>query len=504
VLHQTLFLVLGASIVFAQQEPSEITGRVIDSHSSEPLALVQIQLAGTAFRTTSTADGKFRLTNIPAGDYVLHASTVGYILLRQNFTLASHEQKTFELLLTPTNSNRVDSVDVKTDTFDLERQESASALTLEASEQKNLGSVLADDPLRAVQSLPGVTANNDFSAEFSLRGASFDRVGLYLDGILLHSPFHTVEGEAQHGSLTIFNGDMLDEMTLYEGAWPVRYSDRTAGMLAIATREGDRSQIHMHISASASNVGVLAEGPIGKTKRGSWLVAFRKSYLQYILNRVDFGKDEPPLAFGFIDGQARLTYDLTPKHTVSLSVMDGFSNLDRTTGRAQLGINSPMTTGFRFTELNLASRYSPNTKFLITNRFAWMRERADAQNNASAGLAGDAYGEWIWHTDGTWVWSRSHALDFGASFRRVRDEGFSNLFDISPTVGRALDVYNGSVKRSGAYAQQSFTLANGRIHMTGGVRWDANSASVVNVTSPYASIAYQPFAATKIQIDWGQ
>ena len=42
------------------------------------------------------------------------------------------------------------------------------------------------------------------------------------------------------GSLTIFNGDMTDDMTLYEGAWPVRYSDRTAGILAVDTREGNR------------------------------------------------------------------------------------------------------------------------------------------------------------------------------------------------------------------------------------------------------------------------
>jgi hypothetical protein len=38
-----------------------------------------------------------------------------------------------------------------------------------------------------------------------------------------------------------------------------------------------------------------------------------RSYLQYILNRIDFG-DQAPLAFGFTDGQARLDFDLSPKH----------------------------------------------------------------------------------------------------------------------------------------------------------------------------------------------
>jgi hypothetical protein len=38
---------------------------------------------------------------------------------------------------------------------------------------------------------------------------------VYLDGVLLHSPFHTVDGQADNGSLTIFNGEVIDDMTLY-------------------------------------------------------------------------------------------------------------------------------------------------------------------------------------------------------------------------------------------------------------------------------------------------
>ena len=146
--------------------------------------------------------------------------------------------------------------------------------------------------------------------------------------MLLHAPFHTTDGQADNGSLTIFNGDLTDDMTLYQGAWPVRYSDRTAGILAVDTRQGNREKIRSQFSASASNAGILLEGPLGKNKRGSWLANFRKSYLQYIINRIDFG-DEAPMAFGFTDGQSRLDYDLTPKHALSLSYVDGSSSVDR-------------------------------------------------------------------------------------------------------------------------------------------------------------------------------
>ena len=205
------------------------------------------------------------------------------------------------MTLTSTTAKRTDTVEVSAGAFDDVTIPSAAALTLEGPERKNLASVLADDPLRAVQTLPGVTSNNDFDSEFSLRGASFDRIGLYLDGILLHAPFHTTDGQSGDGSLTIFNGDMTGVMTLYEGAWPVRYSDRTAGILAVETREGNREGVHGRVTASLSNAGVVLEGPLGKNQRGSYLLAFRKSYLQYILNRILFQADS---------GAPRVTVDV--------------------------------------------------------------------------------------------------------------------------------------------------------------------------------------------------
>jgi hypothetical protein len=367
--------------------------------------------------------------------------------------------------------------------------------------------VLADDPLRAVQSLPGVTSNNDFDSEFSLRGASFDRIGLYLDGVLLHSPFHTTDGQSGDGSLTIFNGDMTDDLTLYEGAWPVRYSDRTAGILAVDTREGNRQQLQGRLEASSSNAGGLFEGPLGKKQRGSWIVSFRKSYLDYILNRIDFG-DQPPLTFGFTDGEARLTYDLTPKHTISISDVEGASGVDRTAFQSELGVNTVMTSGFRFSLLNLGSRYAPNERVLITNHLAWSRERGDVENRDNALLNRQAYNEWTWHGDVSVSWLSDkpgkNTLDFGGLFRQLRQDGSTLLFVFTPVQVPSQDVFRGSGNRAGGYVQQSYGFFSERVRLTGGVRQDEFSQSTVQVTSPYASASFAPLKRTHVQFDWGQ
>src|SRR5438105_2194952 len=234
-----VLLMLAAATGFAQVRTGEVSGRVVSARDSQPLGLVQVDLAGSPLSGVTDSAGAFRISNVPAGTYTLRASVVGYRVIEQAFTLAAGEAKTFEVVLTPSTITLTDSTVVTADPF-ATPETTATGFTLQGDEQKNLAGVLADDPLRAVQDVPGVTSNDDFSSAFSVRGAPFDRVGVYLDGVLLHSPFHTVDGQADNGSLTVFNGDLLDQMTLYQGAWPVRYADRTAALLSGETRQVTR------------------------------------------------------------------------------------------------------------------------------------------------------------------------------------------------------------------------------------------------------------------------
>jgi hypothetical protein len=290
------------------------------------------------------------MPTVALGDYVLNVFTVGYHLLRQSFHLDAMEVKEFEVILTPDTLRQTDKVEVKAAPFETIHQDSPSTLTLEGNDTKNLGSVLADDPLRAVQNLPGVSSNNDFDARFSLRGADFSRIGLYLDGVLLHAPFHMVEGQNLSGSGTAFNGDIVEEMELYEGAYPVRYGDRSAGVLDVQTRDGSSTGALFRVAASASNAGVMAEGPLGKKKHGSWVVAVRKSYLQYLLERTF---PSTSFIFGLEDAQGRMAYDLNTRNHLTIFVLEGYSGLDRSSVKSKLGVNSLMAAGYHYTLANL-------------------------------------------------------------------------------------------------------------------------------------------------------
>jgi len=482
-----------------EQKPGEVSGRVVSSRDDQPLSLVQVDLVGTSFTTVTTADGTFQFTGVPAGSYVLQATSVGYRMIRENFTLGSGELKRFEIVLTSATTTLTDTAEVTADVF-AAPEESAASFTLQGEERKNLASVLADDPLRAVQSLPGVTSNDDFSSEFSVRGAPFSRVGLYLDGVLLHSPVHTTDGQPDDGSLTIFNGDLTDDMTLYQGAWPVRYSGRTAGILSVDTRQGTREAIRSQVSASASNASAVVEGPMGDAKRGAWLFAVRKSYLQYILNRIDFG-DQAPFAFGFTDGQARLDYDVTSRHAVSVTFVDGTSAVDRSRYRFELGPNTVMTSGFHSTVLNVGSRYT-TSRFLVSSHVAWSRERGNVQNRDNVLISDQSYNDGTLRSDATLILTKQHTLDFGGEVRLVKQSALSTQLLYAPELTSTLDNFSGTAHEEGVYVQDSVSF--GRARLSAGIRQDMHSLSDVSVTSPYATVSFELHPRTRLEFDWGR
>jgi hypothetical protein len=420
--------------------------------------------------------------------------------VKKPFHLDPAAAQEFEIILSPETFRQRDSVEVQASPFEPSRQDSPSTLVLGGNDAKNLASVLADDPLRSVQGLPGVSSNNDFDARFSLRGADFSRIGLYLDNVLLHAPFHMLQGQQVSGSATAFNGDMVEELELHEGTFPVRFEDRSAGVLDVHTRDGSRTGDTFRIAASASNAGCMAEGPLGRKKRGSWLVAARKSYLQYIFQRTF---PDSSFIFGFEDAQGRLTYDLTPKNNITLYVLESFSALNRDV-TPKLGVNALVTAGYHYTLGNLGWRSSPTQKLLIVNHLAWMREKFDNYNPAQLPLGAGYYGETAWNTSATWVWNKQTPFDAGWSLRRLRSNGASIQYQTNTPAPRLLDHSDGTAARESGYAQQSWMPFAGRLHFTAGVRWDHHSTDAVAAVSPTFSAALALAQGTRIQLGFGQ
>ena len=72
----TLF-VMQAILVFAQQ-PTGITGKVVDAKTQKPLQNVVASIQNTSFTQVTNAEGKFTFVGLPVGGQMLQIKSDGY------------------------------------------------------------------------------------------------------------------------------------------------------------------------------------------------------------------------------------------------------------------------------------------------------------------------------------------------------------------------------------------------------------------------------------------
>jgi hypothetical protein len=199
-----------------------------------------------------------------------------------------------------------------------------SEVTFDASDLRAGTSVLQDDGVRAVQSMPQVAAVDDFRSEFSVRGSPYRQIGVVIDGVSTPWLQHNVHGRRDAGSLSMFGSAIVDRTTLQAGAYPRRYDDALGAQLQLTLREGSRASKHFSGSAGGMSAAFIGEGPIGADARGSWIVSVRNSYRSWPARRLT----QSDVGFAFADAHAKLVYDVTPTQQFDVTVLGGRSAAD--------------------------------------------------------------------------------------------------------------------------------------------------------------------------------
>ena len=321
-------MVLALAMLAAQvAAPVEVTtavavrGRVVDAQTGEAIAKATVSIPASKIEAATDGKGAFVLPNVLPGDVEIVVTTIGYGIVRKAVHVEEGRPEV-EIRVGQEALKRTEEVVVEAAPFDPVDAAAPAAHSLRGVELRNLGGVLTDDPLRSVQSLPGIATGDDFYASFATRGSGFSTVGFYLDGVLMSAPFHTIRDINDGYSLTILNGDVVESLSLVSGGAPARYGDRTGAVLDVQTREGNRDEFSGRASLGASGVYSTLEGPIGRAKKSSWLFSARKSYLDYVLDRVNA---DSGTTIGYYDVTAHLAHHPTPTQTLGLTVVHGRS-----------------------------------------------------------------------------------------------------------------------------------------------------------------------------------
>jgi hypothetical protein len=478
----------------AAAQPAAVTGTVVDARTGQPLDGVVIAVENQSDFTETDTEGRFALTLTP-GTYTITASLIGYAVQRLPLVVGADVPPPLALRLAEGAGSFTDTV-VVTGPQRVPAEDAPGGQALYGRELQNLRGVMLDDPLRAVQALPAATATDDFYSEFAVRGDSFRHVNLTVDGIASRSLLHTVNDVTDGGSIAMVNSETLGAVTLLPGSYPQHAGRRLGAQIDLLTRDGARDRLKLRGGLSGTSANVLAEGPLA-SQRGSWLLSIRRSYLDYLIERID---PQASFAFGFLDGQGKLVYDVTSHQQLTVLALFGRAVFDE--DAADLDANDEANAISRGWLTSLAWRYSPSARWTTTQKVYSTGLRFENQNSTGAELSAGRSSQLGWRSDTTVSLSGRYLAGFGGDVERLGGRhSLSRALTPTGPVTR-LGAYDEHSSAASAYADLRVSL--GRATVTPGVRADYWGITGANTASPWINAEIRLDAATRLRAGTGR
>ena len=124
---------------------------------------------------------------------------------------------------------------------------------------------LGEDVFRAVNKLPGLSAN-DLSARFYVRGGAGDELFVSLDGVELYEPFHLKDIDA---ALSIVDVESIGGIDLSTGGFGAEYGDRLTGVFRMTSIQPPAEGMRNAVGFSGRTARHVAGGFAGGRGGGS-------------------------------------------------------------------------------------------------------------------------------------------------------------------------------------------------------------------------------------------
>jgi outer membrane receptor for ferrienterochelin and colicin len=295
----TLLAATAEARVGEETEARDIRGEVRDSVSGSLLEGVEVRLEDSLVLTD--VSGRFSIRRGAAPYRFKLKAPGGKEVVRTVSEVESLSDVTF--LLDPPVT-REESVDV----FGVHKDDPAPAsIPLRPQEVLQVAGAV-DNIFRALQTLPGVAATDEFGSRLAVRGGTPDQNLTIMDGVEIHNPYRLF------GLTSAFNPETVEKFDLSAGAFSAKYGDRLSSILIVENRDGTRTRgFGGSTTLSITDGNVLFEGPWKNRDKGSWIVSARRTYYDLIAERITH--DNLP---GFNDLQFRATYESSPSTSLTL------------------------------------------------------------------------------------------------------------------------------------------------------------------------------------------
>ncbi|MEN2283507.1 carboxypeptidase-like regulatory domain-containing protein [Algoriphagus sp. SE2] len=253
-----------------------LKGKIIQFGTSEPLEGVSIHIDGFFTGNNTNKVGQYALS-LDSGKHRIVFRQLGK--QPAHYIVYLYGDGQLDIALTDR--------DFELETFTVQAEERdrniRSAITgvtkMNINEIKLVPAFMGEaDVFNVLQSMPGVTSVGEGSAGMNIRGGQADQNLIMMNEAIVLSNNHAL------GFLSSFNGDVLQNFTLYKGTVPSYFGGRSASALNIEMRKGNRENWKGSASLGTAVSKFLIEGPIIPEKT-SLIFASRLSNANWLLGK---------------------------------------------------------------------------------------------------------------------------------------------------------------------------------------------------------------------------
>ncbi|MFA6107442.1 MAG: TonB-dependent receptor [Candidatus Latescibacterota bacterium] len=313
VLPRAVAVLLVLLLTAAQVPAADLSGFVRDARTRESLPFASIWLQDTRWGTITNESGFYAIPDVPPGTYTLSVSNVGYRTTAETITVGErdlvHDVRVTEQAI-EVEATVIEASRERDESFDI----SPGRTTLQVRELKIAPAAIEADPIRTIQTLPGVASLSDYSVGLYVRGGTPDQNLILLDGTDVYNVDHLF------GLFSTFPADAAKSTELLRGGYPARYGDRLSSVLNVITNEGNKEEFQGSGGVSLLASRLTVQGPALK---GSYLVSGRRTHLDPLLKVAEDKLDAKRFRYNFYDLQGKTHQVLSHDDQVTVAAYQG-------------------------------------------------------------------------------------------------------------------------------------------------------------------------------------
>lgn len=390
---------------------------------------------------------------------------------------------------------KVGEMTVTPDYFDKNPDAPASTHTFDYEEIRRAPGA-AEDALRAIQSVTGVSSIFDMDAALIVRGGNSDENLTLIDNIEIYNPFHFSRVGAGQGGLSIINPEIIRKVDFSTGGFPAKHSDRLSSVYEIAVKDGNRIGFAGDTYLNFGGFGGVFDGPL--STNCSDLVTVRRGYFDILL---DLLEDNPPLV-RYYDAFGKVTWEPNSKHKLSFvsfffqdDLSEALTERDQNypdESRVQKRIVDALSLGSNWLYSLNHHGYTQVTTYWASNRF---KSNKGPEYNPNKYVSDSRENEAALKGELTYQFSKQTEIKAGISGKFIDGKELHKADDDTLQTGTVIPAYrkdfstDGSLLKGGAFVQFKQRLWN-RGTTNVGIRYDYFDHNKENSLGPRLSISW--------------